>query len=66
MNIRKNKLIEISLILGIFLLIPSCTTNYNSIELSNEVVTSKNDSWESMDIQMDSDQSDEDWWNMFP
>ena len=65
MNIRKNELIKISIAVGMIFLFHSCSTKYNNIELSNEIVKSQDDTWKSMEVQIDNQPIDNDWWNMF-
>ena len=51
-------------ILLAFFLFYSCAT-YNNTELSNQIVKSKSDSWESVNKKINDNEIDNDWWKKF-
>ena len=53
------------LILLAAFLFHSCSTNYNNVELSDKVVQSKSDNWESTDIQSNEKLINDSWWVVF-
>lgn len=52
------------IILSLALLFYSCST-YNKTELSNEIIKSKDDNWESADIDISYNPINQKWWDIF-